>query len=86
MVKVTLTGKRQTTTVAFGLGHAALVQNAKCGIMVRWNNGLYGAIVVVHHTGRILLQLDDNMIVECSECRVYRSTIAQIRAMLVHGN
>ena len=85
MVKASLTGKRpQTTTIAFGRTHAAWVLKAGCGVMVRWNNGLHGAIPVIHHTGIVMLEIDGTMIVPLSECRIYRATVTQIRNILAH--
>lgn len=84
MVKASLTGKRpQTTTCLFGSTHQKWVGKA-CGTIMLIVDGELTACIT-DRQGIYLLNADTGEFITTKSVRVYRSTIAQIRAMLAHN-
>jgi len=88
MVKPTLSGKRpQTTTQALGSNIARWILSAGCGVMVLVDGELVAADITVQ-SGQLCCTFkelvrgewcDHSIHILC--CRIYRSTVAQIKAM-----
>jgi hypothetical protein len=81
MVKVSLTGKRQTTTQALGAGIARWIMQAGCGVMVL----IGGELVAVQAFGSVDYPAvcdADGVSVSMSQCRIYRSTVQQIKSLI----
>lgn len=80
MVKASLV--KGSTTRTIGKRIAAWIATAGCGVMVYWNGGIYAAVVRIHHSGSVFIDVDDRWMVDVDECRIHRDTVRQIRSMI----
>lgn len=83
MVKVSLTGKKQTTTQALGGTIARWIMQAGCGVMVLWRGELLAATMIPSpHGSTIHVEMDNGETVNYEQCRIYRDTVRQIKSMI----
>lgn len=79
MVKATLSKRPQTTTIAFGNGHARWAMEAYCNDVMLL---IDGELTACHICGKGILNVETGELVR--KARIYRATVTQIRNILSH--
>ena len=84
MVKVSLSGKKQTTTQALSARIARWIFQAGCGVMILIGGELVACDIVQDIAdGKLYcFEPSSNNYVILSACRIYRDTVRQIKSLI----